>query len=139
MSYIFLLAGVVFAGLFLKVLSDIRNEFVKTREMLESTNERMLLQNEQNLKNINNIYTEVAMHLKHTDDIIKTKFDEYDDQLYDVAKEAVLKAGKVSASFLQRRFGVGYSRAARLLDELEEHGIIGPGEGAKPRDVLVSE
>lgn len=139
MSYIILMVAVVFWILLLKVLDDIRREFVKTREMLESTNERMLLQNEQNLKNINNIYTEVVMHLKSTDDLLKTNFDEYDDQLLDVAKEAVLEAGKASASFLQRRLGVGYARAAYLLDKLEEQGVIGPGEGAKPREILVLE
>ena len=44
-------------------------------------------------------------------------------------------ASKASASFLQRRLRVGYARAARLLDILEERGVIGPGEGAKPREV----
>jgi len=61
------------------------------------------------------------------------------DPLFDDAKSAILEAGKASASFLQRRLKVGYARAARLLDELEEAGIIGPGEGAKPRDILVTE
>ena len=51
------------------------------------------------------------------------------------AKEEVIRAGKASASFLQRRLKVGYARAARLLDLLEEQGIIGPGDGAKPREV----
>ena len=45
---------------------------------------------------------------------------------------------KASASFLQRRLRIGYARAARLLDLLEERGIIGPGEGAKPREILIS-
>lgn len=61
------------------------------------------------------------------------------DALFDEAKSAILEAGKASASFLQRRLKVGYARAARLLDELEAAGIIGPGEGAKPRDILVNE
>ena len=61
------------------------------------------------------------------------------DALFDEAKNAILEAGKASASFLQRRLKVGYARAARLLDELEAAGIIGPGEGAKPRDILVNE
>ena len=61
------------------------------------------------------------------------------DPLFDDAKNAILEAGKASASFLQRRLKVGYARAARLLDELEEAGIIGPGEGAKPREILVTE
>lgn len=60
------------------------------------------------------------------------------DELLGEAKEVILRAGKASASLLQRRLRVGYARAARLLDLLEERGIIGPGEGAKPRDILIS-
>ncbi len=61
-----------------------------------------------------------------------------DDPLYEQAKDVVIQARKASASFLQRRLRVGYARAARLIDLLEERGIVGPGDGAKPRDVLVS-
>jgi len=60
-----------------------------------------------------------------------------DDELYEEAREAVVRAGKASASLLQRRLRVGYARAARLLDMLEDNGVVGPGDGAKPRDVLV--
>lgn len=59
------------------------------------------------------------------------------DELYDDAKQVVAQAGKASASLLQRRLKVGYARAARLLDLLEERGIVGPGEGAKPREVFI--
>lgn len=62
---------------------------------------------------------------------------EIDDTLYEDAKKTVVLAGKGSASLLQRRLRVGYARAARLLDLLEQEGIIGPSEGAKPRDVLI--
>lgn len=61
-----------------------------------------------------------------------------EDDLYDEAVEVVVAAGKASASLLQRRLKVGYARAARLLDILEENGVIGPADGARPRDVLVS-
>lgn len=60
------------------------------------------------------------------------------DPLFNEAKTEIIRAGKASASFLQRKFKVGYARAARLLDELEAAGVIGPGEGAKPREILVT-
>ncbi len=60
-----------------------------------------------------------------------------DDALFEQAAETVIRSGKASASLLQRRLRVGYARAARLLDLLEERGIVGPGDGARPRDVLV--
>lgn len=59
-----------------------------------------------------------------------------DDELLSQAKEVILQAGKASASLLQRRLRIGYARAARILDLLEEEGFIGPGEGAKPREVF---
>ena len=60
-----------------------------------------------------------------------------DDEMYDEAKRVVIEAQKASASLLQRRLRVGYARAARLLDILEQQGIIGPGDGAKPREVFL--
>jgi S-DNA-T family DNA segregation ATPase FtsK/SpoIIIE len=62
-----------------------------------------------------------------------------DDDLYEDARMAVLEAGKASASYLQRKLKVGYARAARLLDMLEERGVIGAGDGAKAREVYGTE
>ena len=59
-----------------------------------------------------------------------------DDDLYEEARETVLGAGKASTSFLQRKLRIGYARAARLIDMLEERGVIGAGSGAKPREVI---
>jgi S-DNA-T family DNA segregation ATPase FtsK/SpoIIIE len=61
---------------------------------------------------------------------------EDDDTMYEEARNIVIEAGKASTSYLQRRLKLGYARAARLMDKLEERGVIGPGEGAKPREVL---
>lgn len=61
-----------------------------------------------------------------------------DDELYNEAVETVIAAKKASASLLQRRLKVGYARAARLLDIMEERGVIGPGDGAKPREVFAA-
>ena len=62
-----------------------------------------------------------------------------DDPLLDEAIQAIIQAGRASTSLLQRRLKIGYGRAARIMDLLEEKGVIGPGEGAKPREVLVTE
>lgn len=61
-----------------------------------------------------------------------------DDDMYNEAVRCVIESGKASASLLQRRLRVGYARAARLIETMEEQGIIGPADGARPRDVLVS-
>ncbi|MDD5749413.1 MAG: DNA translocase FtsK 4TM domain-containing protein [Patescibacteria group bacterium] len=65
--------------------------------------------------------------------------EDYEDSLAEEAKEIVLKAGKASATLLQRRLRVGYARAARLLDILEEMGVVSSAEGSKPREVLISQ
>lgn len=63
--------------------------------------------------------------------------DDYDEPLYNDIVEFVVTQGKASASLLQRRFRLGYNRAARAIDILEERGIVGPNNGSKPREVLV--
>ena len=60
------------------------------------------------------------------------------DDLFEKAVQVVLEAGQASTSMLQRKLGVGYARAGRLIDELEEHGIIGEYQGSKPRAVLIT-
>jgi len=62
--------------------------------------------------------------------------EEIDDDLYQEAKQVVEEAGKASTSYLQRKLRIGYSRAARLMDILEERGVIGPADGSKPREVI---
>ena len=72
-----------------------------------------------------------------TDGFTSDKNDvEHDDPIYNEALEFVLSTGKASASLLQRKFKLGYNRAARLIDLFEERGIIGPQQGSKPREVL---
>lgn len=61
-----------------------------------------------------------------------------DDPMYEEAKRVVLETRKASTSFLQRRLRLGYARAARMIDILEQNGVIGPGDGAKPREVLLT-
>lgn len=63
--------------------------------------------------------------------------EDADDDLYEQAREEVIQSGKASTSYLQRKLGVGYARAARIIDMLEERGVVGPGNGAKPREVMI--
>ena len=63
--------------------------------------------------------------------------EEYEDPLYNEIVDYVIQAGKVSASLIQRKYRLGYNRAARIIDLLEERGIIGPPNGSKPREVLI--
>lgn len=61
-----------------------------------------------------------------------------EDSMYKDAVQCVINSGKASASLLQRRLRIGYARAARLIEDMENQGIIGPADGARPRDVLIS-
>ncbi len=63
-------------------------------------------------------------------------FDDGEDPLYDQALQIVIQAGKASASYIQRRLKIGYNRAARLVEEMEERGIVGPQNGSKPRQII---
>jgi S-DNA-T family DNA segregation ATPase FtsK/SpoIIIE len=61
-----------------------------------------------------------------------------DDDMYKDALRVVTESGKASASLLQRRLRVGYARAARLIETMEDQGIVGPADGARPREILIS-
>ena len=63
--------------------------------------------------------------------------EEYDDPLYNEIVDFAIQTGKISASFIQRKYRLGYNRAARIIDLLEERGIVGPANGSKPREVLI--
>ncbi len=64
--------------------------------------------------------------------------DMEEDSLYEEAKEVILNTGNASTTFLQRKLKIGYARAASIIDQLERRGVVGPGEGAKPRKILIS-
>ena len=71
------------------------------------------------------------------DDIPETTMSEVADDLYEDAVALIVDMQTASVSMLQRRFRIGYARAARLIDEMEVRGIVGPYEGSKPRTVLI--
>jgi len=70
------------------------------------------------------------------DTLSSDRDEDESDSLYEEAKETILTADKASTSFLQRKLRIGYARAARIMDMLEEDGIIGPADGSKPRQVI---
>ena len=83
-------------------------------------------------------YTQLTNKLQN--EIVITgslKRNSEDDPLYNEIVDFAIETGKVSASLLQRRFRLGYNRAARIVDLLEERGVIGPQNGSKPREVLI--
>ena len=76
--------------------------------------------------------------------LLTAKIDEADaadddfDELYDQALQLVAETGQASISMLQRRLRVGYNRAARMIEKMEQQGVVGPSDGVKPRNVLVN-
>ena len=103
---------------------------------------------EQEVKRVVDFLREEGELPEYDEKILETKIEEEnrelegevsgeEDPLYEDARQLVVEAGKASASYLQRRLRVGYARAARLLDLLENRGIIGPPEGAKPREIII--
>ena len=71
--------------------------------------------------------------------MMATVFDDDRDSLFDEAVKLVVRHQQGSASLLQRRLKIGYARAGRLIDQLEDAGIVGPADGSKARDVLLTE
>jgi len=96
-----------------------KEEFIETEERENSLSKEL----------------EKAMESK---EVQMDSFFSKEDPLYEEAKRMVISSKKASASLLQRRLSIGYARAARLLDILEERGVVGPAEGAKPRDVYAN-
>ncbi|OHA91503.1 MAG: hypothetical protein A2832_00635 [Candidatus Zambryskibacteria bacterium RIFCSPHIGHO2_01_FULL_44_22b] len=83
-----------------------------------------------------NFSTENTSNSIFSSSVDEDSFDGNDDEMYEEARATVVGAGRASTSFLQRKLRIGYARAARLMDMLEERGVIGPGSGAKPREVI---
>ena len=116
----------------------------KLQEQVSELSEKM----DKVLEKQNSQFTDVMIQLKETRNEIYDKNDQtksfedgdmdgIDDEMYERAKEVVTETGKASTSFIQRKLGVGYSRATKLMDTLEEQGVIGPENGSSPREVIV--
>lgn len=111
-------------------------EVKRVANYIKSKNQRTELQIEEEV-----LESQLREDLEKTLEMPESEFNGFygDDPLYEEAKRVVIEARKASASLLQRRLRIGYARAARLIDMLEEKGVVGPGEGAKPREVYLSQ
>jgi S-DNA-T family DNA segregation ATPase FtsK/SpoIIIE len=81
-------------------------------------------------------YIDDEIFYDEEEDTAPSLFSDGDDPLYEKALEIVLQQGKASASYIQRRLKIGYNRAARLVEEMEHKGVVGPAQGSKPRELL---
>lgn len=81
-------------------------------------------------------YDDIFLRLEEVDSTAGTVND-FDDPLYDEVRSFVITSQKASTSYIQRKFSIGYSRAARLIDSLEANGVVGPARGSKPREVFI--
>ncbi len=91
-------------------------------------------------RNTKPAYDGELMNLEKNDVNSNLSFDtggEIEDPLYDEILEFAIKLGKISASLIQRKYHLGYNRAARIVDLMEERGVVGPAQGSKPRNVLI--
>jgi S-DNA-T family DNA segregation ATPase FtsK/SpoIIIE len=83
----------------------------------------------------NSQYTDIMMQLKNK---IDTEIDNRSiEDIYEEVKEDVIESGRISTSYIQRTQKLGYNKASQIMDMLEERGIIGEADGAKPREILV--
>lgn len=82
----------------------------------------------------------IKSHLVSTDNSISTQrsFSLYEDEMLPAAVDIILETGQASVSMIQRRLMLGYARAARIIDEMEEKGMVGPFQGSKPRAILIT-
>jgi S-DNA-T family DNA segregation ATPase FtsK/SpoIIIE len=81
-------------------------------------------------------YIDEEIFFEDDEDAARNVYEEGEDPLYDKALEIVVQQGKASASYIQRRLKIGYNRAARLVEEMEHRGVVGPAQGSKPRELL---
>jgi S-DNA-T family DNA segregation ATPase FtsK/SpoIIIE len=120
-----------------KVVTWITDANTEAKEPVEGEETPSLIEMEPE-KEENSLMGELTKAVE-TPEAQMDSFFSKEDPMYEEAKRTVIQSRKASTSLLQRRLGIGYARAARLMDILEERGIVGPQEGAKPREVYVSE
>ena len=113
----------------------LQSAFVSTEEVNKVVT---YLKDQSNVQELDSINLEHNKDGDSPDAIFASSIDaDDDDDLYEDAKQAVIEANKASTSYIQRKLRVGYSRAARLIDLLEERGVIGGADGARSREILI--
>ena len=117
-----------------------KEEIVKLQQKIDDLSDSLKLISERQ----NSQYTDIVMQLNKIEDAIHSANENMPeglttDELYSLARTVVIAAGKASASYIQRKLGVGYSRAVNLMDTLEKRGVIGPANGSKPREILITD
>lgn len=134
-----LIVSIILLGLVLFYLVKIRKSIASLRlsqdMMADEIAEKI---NEVNEKYVSQ-YTDLMTELREYKEAHKQGEELGEDELYESARELVIDTQKASTTFLQRRFGIGYSRAAQLIDMLENEGVIGPAQGSKAREVFEKE
>jgi DNA segregation ATPase FtsK/SpoIIIE, S-DNA-T family len=120
-----------------KVITWITDSNVEAKEKTEEGDVPSLIETEPESEE-NSLVGELTKSMETPEAQMDTFFSK-EDPMYEEAKRTVIQSRKASTSLLQRRLGVGYARAARLMDILEERGVVGPQEGARPREVYISE
>ena len=117
----------------------IQGSFIPTSEVRSVVN---YLKNLSKAEYSDEIIEDIERHTPQAKSDKGASADESDnsnvDERFEDAVKIIVESGQASTSFLQRKLSLGYARAARLMDELEARGIIGPAQGAKPREVLIS-
>lgn len=112
-----------------KNYNDILEKYIKLNNVVINLNKEI-----RELKHDFNKYIlQPISYIKNISDI------DYNDPLYDDVVSFAIKNGVISASLIQRKYRLGYNRAARLIDMLEKRGVIGPQIGSKPREILIKE
>ena len=112
-----------------KNYNDILEKYIKLNNVVINLNKEI-----RELKHDFNKYVlQPISYIKNISDI------DYNDPLYDDVVSFAIKNGVISASLIQRKYRLGYNRAARLIDMLEKRGVIGPQIGSKPREILIKE
>ena len=117
---------------------DLRRQTDNIGDMIDAFKEKLNKNNTEALKKTRKEVTKQMWNNNRIDLENEKEKLEATDELYDDAVSLVLDQRTASVSMLQRRFRIGYSRAARIVDQMEARGVVGPPEGSKPRQVLLS-